>query len=173
MRDTLWDEVGPFVDQNELREAEREEREKRRRSITRKTDISVVVEDAANLPSRRQAPIHEAEDEDEEMSDADSEDADDEDEAAATEAALADQHVAELQRRRDQSIMQQRLLAAQNSRPTLRPEELEQFYKEERERLQLNRVNDIRITNHLNARAARGYNTLPPNARPRTSRAAA
>jgi hypothetical protein len=134
--DTTGDEIGPFVDRREMRSTE----ETRRHSITRKTDISVVVEHAES--SRVPQPLIEEDDED--MDDAESEadedstvDADTEPERESpSEAAAREQHVAELEHRRDQAVQQrinQRIIAAWEQGQSL-PPEIEQYLKEQSER---------------------------------------
>lgn len=68
--DTTGDDVGPYVDRRDRRAAD----EARRHSITRKTEVSITVEDAT-LVRRRQIPIEE---DDEDMNDAAQEDEDEE-----------------------------------------------------------------------------------------------
>lgn len=131
--DTTGNEIGPFVDRRELTSGE----ETRRQSITRKTDISVVVEESS---SSRQPPIHE---DDEEMNDVGSEDeqqagdADTETEQEPpAEAAAREQHIAHLEQRRDQAITQrinQRIIAAWEQGQSL-PPEIEAYLKEQSER---------------------------------------
>ncbi|KAF2170173.1 hypothetical protein M409DRAFT_51923 [Zasmidium cellare ATCC 36951] len=132
--DTTGDEIGPFVDRRELRAGE----ETRRQSITRKTDISVIVEEAESSTSR-QPPIRE---DDEEMIDADSEDehpadADTETEQEPPEEAAARElHIAQLEQRRDMAITQrinQRIITAWEQGQSL-PPEIEQYLKEQSER---------------------------------------
>lgn len=128
--DTTGNEIGPYIDRRELRASE----ELRRHSITRKTDISVVVEDAQ--PNRsRQAPI------DEEMNDAETEveitaAGNETFQEPPSEAAARAQHIAELEQRRDVAITQrinQRILAAWEQGLSL-PPDIEQFLKEQSER---------------------------------------
>ena len=109
--------------------------EGRRQSITRQTDISVIVEEAGNGSSSQQ-PIEEN---DEEMSDADSEGEDDEDEdrteipqEPAQEAAAAEDHLSEIARRREHSI-NRRIIDAWERGVSL-PPEIEQYLKEQSER---------------------------------------
>jgi hypothetical protein len=125
--DTTGDEIGPYVDRREQRAAE----ERRRRSITRKTDISVIVEEASSAPHGNRSIV---EAEDEEMSDPDSEREEDgdEDEETPTEAAARQEHITEITSRRDQSILQRwqaALLAGQRL-----PPDIEQELKEASER---------------------------------------
>ena len=122
--DTTGDEIGPFVDRRDLRR-------ERKGSITRKTDIEVVVEDRLRI--------------DEEMSDADSEGGEDEDEAETTadesplEAVALEEHISELSRRRQQAInareqeYNRRIMAAWEQGLALTPE-LENYLKEQSER---------------------------------------
>lgn len=133
--DTTGDEIGPYVDRRDIRAAE----DARRNSITRKTDISIVVEDAET--SRNRQPTIDEDDED--MDDVESE-ADDEETVDAeaeteqespSEAAAREQHIAELARRRDHAIEQsynQRIIAAWDQGLSL-PPELEQYLKEQSE----------------------------------------
>lgn len=133
--DTTGDEIGPYVDRRDIRAAE----DARRNSITRKTDISIVVEDAET--SRNRQPTIDEDDED--MDDVESE-ADDEETVDAeaeieqespSEAAAREQHIAELARRRDHAIEQsynQRIIAALDQGLSL-PPELEQYLKEQSE----------------------------------------
>ena len=132
--DTTGNEIGPYVDRRD-----RTSEDYRRQSITKKTEISVVVEDA-DAGSSRQPPIHE---DDEEMDDAESEgDAETEDanmegeHEPLAETAARQQHMAQLEQRRDQAITQrinQRILAAWERGQTL-PPELEAYLKEQSER---------------------------------------
>ncbi|EME46305.1 hypothetical protein DOTSEDRAFT_42840 [Dothistroma septosporum NZE10] len=132
--DTTGNEIGPYVDRRD-----RPSEGYVRHSITKKTEISVVVEDA-DASSGRQPPIQE---DDEEMDDAESggeaETADvnmeDEQEPHA-EAAARQHHMAQLQQRRDHAITQrinQRILAAWERGHPL-PPELEAYLKEQSER---------------------------------------
>lgn len=132
--DTTGNEIGPYVDRRK-RSAEYG----RRFSITRKTEISVTVE-AAQSGRTRQPPVEE---DDEDMDDAESEvedDAGDMDTETEPEppmeAAAREQHVAELEQRRDQAIQQrinQRIIAAWEQGQSL-PPEIEQYLKEQSER---------------------------------------
>ena len=131
--DTTGDEIGPYVDRRELRAAD----EARRRSITRKTEISVIVEEAANG-----RPNHEAlGQQDEEMSDADSEgeaeverDENEGEDGHETprdgEAGVEERH-SEFARR-SQAINQSILAAWEQGRSL--PPDIEQYLKEESER---------------------------------------
>lgn len=133
--DTTGDEIGPFVDRRELRVGE----DTRRQSITRKTDISVIVEEAESS-TRRQPPIRE---DDEEMNDADlgdeqhPGDADTETEQEPPEEAAArEQHIALLEQRRDIALTQrinQRIITLWEQGQSL-PPEIEQYLKEQSER---------------------------------------
>ncbi|CAK1357299.1 hypothetical protein CB0940_07945 [Cercospora beticola] len=135
--DTTGDEIGPWVDRREMASAD-----DRRNSITRKTDISIVVEDA-ETSRNRQPTINE--DDDEDMEDDNGSDADEHETADAeteterespSEAAAREQHVAELERRRDHALEQsfnQRIIAAWEQGQSL-PPELEQYLKEQSER---------------------------------------
>lgn len=132
--DTTGNDIGPFVDRRD-----RPSEDYRRHSITKKTEISVVVEDA-DASNSRQPPIQE---DDEEMNDAESEgDAETEDanmeseQEPLAETAARQQHMAQLEQRRDQAITQrinQRILAAWERGQTL-PPELEAYLKEQSER---------------------------------------
>jgi DNA-binding transcriptional MerR regulator len=170
--DTTGDEIGPFVDRRELRREEMG----RRGSITRKTDIEVVVEDRQRI-----------EEGDEDMSDADSEGGEeDENEAETTadespqEAAALEEHISELSRRRQLSInsreqeYNRRIMAAWEQGLALTPE-LENYLKEQSERGTLPMSMDLR---NILRRSASGYQPLtnPSNATSPTtvaSRAAA
>ena len=129
--DTIGDEIGPYVDRRELRAAE----EGRRQSITRKTDISVIVEEADNA-ARHQRQVEEN---DADMSEGDTEEEDIEDENQTDaqqeppqEAAAREEHVSELARRREQAI-NRRIIAAWEQGLSL-PAEVEQYLKEQSER---------------------------------------
>ncbi|KAF7197625.1 hypothetical protein HII31_01031 [Pseudocercospora fuligena] len=134
--DTTGDEIGPFVDRRE-RIAE----DLRRHSITRKTDISVIVEEA-QTSHPRQPPIEE---DDEEMDDVESDgepepettDASTEtDREPPSEVMAREQHIAELEQRREQSIHQrinQHIIRAWEQGQTL-PAEIEQYLKDQAER---------------------------------------
>ncbi|KAK5171000.1 uncharacterized protein LTR77_004144 [Saxophila tyrrhenica] len=131
VKDTTGDEIGPFVDRREVWAKE----EGRRRSITRKTDIEIVVEDATgSAHQQRQQAIEEGEsEEDEPMSDATSADPAEEDgDETPTEAAARREHISQLQHRRDASISQ-RIRAAYRAGQRL-PPEIEEFLKLESER---------------------------------------
>lgn len=123
--DTTGDEIGPYVDRRDRRADEF----LRRNSITRKTDISVIVE-------ARQPPIHE---DDEDMNDVEPEEeahAGDTEPEPSSEAAAREQHIAEVTHRRDQSIthrLNRRILAAWEQGQSL-PPEIEQYLKEQSER---------------------------------------
>lgn len=123
--DTTGDEIGPYVDRRDRRSDEF----LRRNSITRKTDISVIVE-------ARQPPIHE---DDEDMNDVEPEEethSGDTEPEPYSEAAAREQHIAEITHRRDQSITQRlnrRILAAWEQGQAL-PPEIEQYLKEQSER---------------------------------------
>lgn len=92
VEDTTGDGIMPYIDRREQRVAD----DGRRQSITRQTHISVIVEEADAVAGRQA--------EDDEMSDVDSDD--DDDTETVLEAASREQHIAELQRRRDHSISQ-------------------------------------------------------------------
>ena len=151
VEDTTGSEIGPYVDRRELRAAE----EGRRQSITRKTDISVIVEEAANASSRQQ----QVEENDADMSDADTEDDDigDENEhesqhETSQEAAALEEHVSDLTRRREHAI-NRRIIAAWEQGLSL-PPEVEQYLKEQSERGTLGVSTDLsRILN----RTSSGY----------------
>lgn len=147
--DTTGDEIGPFVDRRELRLGE----DTRRQSITRKTDISVIVEEAESS-TRRQPPIRE---DDEEMHDADSEDEQtpgdgdtETEQEPSDEVAAREQHIALLEQRRDMAVAQrnqleqrrdialtqrinQRIITLWEQGQSL-PPEIEQYLKEQSER---------------------------------------
>ena len=157
--DTTGDEIGPYVDRRDIRAAE----DARRNSITRKTDISIVVEDAET--SRNRQPTIDEDDED--MDDVESE-ADDEETVDAeaeteqespSEAAAREQHIAELARRRDHAIAQsynQRIIAAWDQGLSL-PPELEQYLKEQSE------SGDPELSRILARRRASHSYALPDN----------
>ncbi|KAK5121092.1 hypothetical protein LTR85_005576 [Meristemomyces frigidus] len=135
VQDTTGNDIKPYIDRRELRKAD----ERRRHSITRQTEISVIVEEADGALSS-----HPVEEEDEDMSDADSE-AEEEGEDAETlqetptEAAALEQHIAELNVRRAHAI-NQRIIAAWEQGQTL-PPEIEQYLKEESERGNVSALN--------------------------------
>jgi hypothetical protein len=153
--DTTGDEIKPFVDRSELRA----EQERRRQSIHRQTDISVIVEEADGGLSS-----HPTDDQDEEMSDADSE-AEHGNSTTRTphetpaEAEAALQHITELTDRRERAITT-RILAAYQSGQSL-PPEIEQLLKEQSERGTLN-ANSVNLSMLNNtSRQAHGYALLP------------
>lgn len=157
VEDTTGVDVPFYVDRRE-----RASEEGRRQSITRKTDISVVVEPASNAARHQQRPVEQNE---EEMSDADSEGEEDEvedGEETPTEAAAREEHISELARRREQAI-NQRIITAWEQGQSL-PPEIEQYLKEQHERGTLSVGMDLRSV--LNRRAANGYAppTSPTNA---------
>lgn len=157
--DTTGDDIGPFVDRREIRAAD----EQRRTSITRQTDISVIVEEAEGPSSG------ESVDKDADMSDVDS-DAEDDTETAhepPSEANAREEHIAELNRRREQAI-NQRIIAAWEQGQSL-PPEIEQYLKEQSERGTLSAGLDLRSLLNSN-RATSGYALLPPTTE--TSRSA-
>lgn len=133
--DTTGDEIGPFIDRRELRSSEY----LRRHSITRKTDISVIVEDAESSRSR-QPPIQE---DDEEMNDAETEvmistTNNESYQEPPSEVAAREQHIAQLEERRQLSIAQR----TQRMHARIRdlweqgqslPPDVEQFLKEQLE----------------------------------------
>jgi hypothetical protein len=148
--DTTGDEIGPFVDRRELRR-------ERKGSITRKTDIEVVVEDRQRI--------------DEEMSDADSEggeEEEDENEAETTadespqETVALEEHISELSRQRQQAInnreqeYNRRIMAAWEQGLALTPE-LENYLKEQSERGTLPMSMDLR---NILRRSASSYQPL-------------
>ena len=162
--DTTGNEIGPYVDRRELRREELS----RRGSITRKTDIEVVVEN--------QESIEEA---DEEMSDADSEGGDEENEEEVTaeealrEVTALEEHISELTRRRQQSIVNRdhdynrRIMAAFEQGVALTPD-LENYLKEQSERGTLPMSMDLR---NVLRRSSSGVQplTLPDSANTSTS----
>lgn len=109
--DTTGDEIGPFVDRRDLREDHL-----RRHSITRKTDISIVVE---HQPRIDEDPEHIME-EDEEMTDGESE----EEAREITETEHESQ---------DEQEITQSIIAAWEQGQSLSPE-FEQYLKEQSER---------------------------------------
>ena len=127
VHDTTGNDIKPWVDRRALGLDE----ERRRHSITKQTDISVIIEEADGALSSH--PTNE----DEEMSDAESDDEEDGEDAETvqetpSEAGAREQHISELHRRRDEAI-QQRMVTAYAPNGDLTPE-LEQFLKEESER---------------------------------------
>ncbi|KAK3049227.1 hypothetical protein LTR09_009405 [Extremus antarcticus] len=137
VKDTTGDEIGPYVDRRSVREEDG-----KRRSIVRKTDISVVVERARTQIQQAQQQIEEESEEDEPMSDADEveepeqpneveEGADGEE--TPTEAAARREHISHLRHRRDRSILNEHIRAALHSGQRL-PPHIEDYLKEERER---------------------------------------
>jgi len=157
--DTTGDDIGPFVDRREVRAAD----EQRRKSITRQTDISVIVEVAEGAPSSD--PV----DEDADMSDVGSDGEDDTETVhePPSEAIAREEHIAELNRRREQAI-NQRIIAAWEQGQSL-PPEIEQYLKEQSERGTLSAGLDLRSLLNSN-RATSGYALLP--ATTETSRSA-
>lgn len=167
--DTTGDEIGPFVDRRELKAAD----EARRRSITRKTEISVIVEEANGRPSSSQ-PL--AEEKDEDMSDADSErEAEgDENEAESGQETPREVELAEARRTllsRNSQVINQSIITAWEQGRSL-PPDIEQYLKEESER---GTLGDLRrsaagstTTTHVPVASS---NTAPASAL--TSRAAA
>ncbi|KAK1064064.1 hypothetical protein LTR74_008990 [Friedmanniomyces endolithicus] len=156
VEDTTGNEILPWVD----RRAMRQDALLRRQCNQRQTDISVIVEEADGALSS-----HVAEDEEEEeMSDADSEEAE-EDTAAPeiethVEAVAAEQHIAELETRRDQAVTQ-RIIAAWEQGQSL-PLEIEQYLKEQSDRGTL-RSGGINLRALFDtSRAHHGYAMLPP-----------
>lgn len=164
--DTTGDEIGPFVDSREMRA----EDEQRRKSITRHTQISVIVEEADRAPSSHPAQH------DEEMSDVDSEAEDSEDDDVTVaetpaEAAAREQHMADLARRREHAI-NQRIIAAWEQGQQL-PPEIEQYLKEQSENGHLPAGLDLRHLIATNRAASGGYALLPtPDATARSTTAA-
>lgn len=143
--DTTGAGIGPFVDR---REQKFMEVEGRRKSITKRTSISVVVEEAGNAGSTT-AELEEERDQD--MSDVAGEDEDvdagsdthnyvdetddietRESEEPPQEAAARQQHMSELSRRREEAI-NRRILAAWQQGRSLSPD-IEQYLKEASER---------------------------------------
>ena len=142
VHDTTGDDIGPYVD----RRYQKVEDHAIRQSITRKTDISVVVEDTR--PSLHPEPM------DEDMSDADSEGEPDDDHSGHSysdaaqqtetpfEARAREQHIAQLERHRDQ-VIHQRIVRAWEQGETL-PPEIEQYLKEQSERGMPSSSSDLR-----------------------------
>ncbi|SMQ45551.1 unnamed protein product [Zymoseptoria tritici ST99CH_1A5] len=119
--DTTGDEIGPFVDRWDQRE------DIRRQSITRKTDISIVVEHQPRIEEGAESANED--DSDREMDGVDA-GSDQPEEAAARE------HIAQLVERRDHAIAQtinQRIITAWEQGQSL-PPELEQYLKEQADR---------------------------------------
>ncbi|KAK4895250.1 hypothetical protein LTR27_006593 [Elasticomyces elasticus] len=154
VEDTTGDDIKPYVDRRELRQEEFT----RRHSIHRQTDISVIVEEADGALSSHPA------EEDEEMSDeSEAEVAEDGDAAeieAHVEAVAAQQHIQEVESRRDQAVTQ-RIIAAWEQGQSL-PAEIEQYLKEQSDRGTL-RSGGINLRALLDAsRVHHGYALLPP-----------
>jgi hypothetical protein len=146
--DTTGDEIGPYVDRRETQDL-------RRQSITRQTEISIVIEDAG----RREGALS-THAEDEEMSDeAESEGEDDETvRESAEEVHAREEHIAEVTRRREQAITQ-RIITAWEQGQSL-PPEIEQYLKEQSERGTLSSGLDLRSV--LNrSQATSGYALMP------------
>lgn len=144
--DTTGDEIKPFVDRWEMSEMD----EQRRQSITRRTDISVIVEEADGPLS------HHTVEEDEEMSEADSEaEVEDADTETPVEAVAREEHIAELGRRREQAI-NERIIRAWEEGQAL-PPEIEQYLKEQSERGNLRSNLDLRGLIATNRAASGGY----------------
>lgn len=172
--DTTGNEIGPYVDRRHIKPAE----DARRNSITRKTDISIVVEDAETSRNRQPTIDEDDEDMDDVESEADGEeivDAEAETEQESPlEAAAREQHIAELARRRDHAIEQsynQRIIAAWEQGQSL-PPELEQYLKEQSER-----GNNPELSRLMARRRVSRTYSLPDNgalvANPQASQAAA
>ncbi|KAK3710468.1 hypothetical protein LTR37_010311 [Vermiconidia calcicola] len=168
VEDTTGVDVPFYVDRSE-----RANEEGRRQSITRKTDISVIVEAASSAARQQQRPVEEN---DEVMSDADSEGEEDDvedGEETPTEAAAREEHISELARRREQAI-NQRIITAWEQGQSL-PPEIEQYLKEQHERGTLSVGMDLRSV--LNRRATSGYapitapteSTTSPSVAPRAA----
>ncbi|KAK5737783.1 hypothetical protein LTR17_006431 [Elasticomyces elasticus] len=154
VEDTTGDDIKPYVDRRELRQEEFA----RRHSIHRQTDISVIVEEADGVLSSHPA------EEDEEMSDeSEAEVAENGDAAeieAHVEAVAAQQHIQEVESRRDQAVTQ-RIIAAWEQGQSL-PAEIEQYLKEQSDRGTL-RSGGINLRALLDAsRVHHGYALLPP-----------
>lgn len=114
--DTTGDEIGPFVDRRDLREDHL-----RRHSITRKTDISVVVEHQPRIDEDPENTTEESHDEsDQEMTDG-------EPEIEAREISETSNHS------EDEQDITQRIIAAWERGQSLSPE-FEQYLKEQSER---------------------------------------
>lgn len=166
--DTTGDEIGPYVDRRELRAAD----EARRHSITRKTEISVIVEEASGGPGNQ--PI--VEENDEEMSDADSEgeaegeaegdENDDESDQQTPREAEAVAAPGSEFTRRSQAINQSILAAWEQGRSL--PPDIEQYLKEESER---GRLPDLRSV--IASRASRGFVPMANSTTSQTSSASA
>ncbi|WPH04910.1 Hypothetical protein R9X50_00780700 [Acrodontium crateriforme] len=133
--DTTGDEIGPFV---EWRDRTGPPPSPRRESITRKTDILVVVED--NAASRSNALTQT---QDQEMSDAEF-DVNEDEVATETqlEARARREHTLELSRRREQALNQRIIRALELGQP-LSPD-IEQYLKEQSERGTLEIGMDLR-----------------------------
>jgi hypothetical protein len=159
--DTTGDEIGPYVDRRELRNAAEQQR---RQSITRKTDIEVIVEEAQRMGSsvsRRQLPPQPVEEDEEEMNDADSEGEDDSETVHEAQDLNApqEQHATYTDRRRVDQAVTQRIISAYQQGLSL-PPEIEQYLKEQCERgaSEIN-INDG-LSSVLSRQLSSGYRPL-------------
>ena len=125
--DTTGDEIGPFVDRRKLKKEE-----SRRRSITKKTDISVSVEDGDRISSRHTRRIEE---QNEEMNDADSE--------READSSGSEEHqqtpAAERPSSSVQAYTEEVILALRRQRNGPLPPHVEQYVKDQIERGVLDR----------------------------------
>lgn len=126
--DTTGDEIKPFVDPRTAPNSEAY----RRQSITRKTDISVIVEEAESASSTQAGQA------DQDMSNVYTglEPTSPLEAEPPAETAARRQHISEVQQRRDASVTQRinrRIIAAWEQGQSL-PPELEQYLKEQSER---------------------------------------
>ncbi|KAK5113940.1 hypothetical protein LTR62_003063 [Meristemomyces frigidus] len=164
--DTTGDEIKPWTAPTALTAEE----ERRRQSIYRRTDISVVVQESDSTLTNHPNHIEE----DEEMSDADSEAEDDSAETETVhetpqETAAAAQHLAEIQQRRDHAVTQ-RIIAAYEQGRSL-PPEIETYLKEHAERGTL-RSGSLSLQHLVEiSRSAHGYALLPNPAETATATA--
>ena len=152
VRDTTGREIGPYVDRREQRAAEWEAR---RQSITRKTDISVVVEEnTSNSTTRQQQqqqqphPEEPHSEDDDSSSDADMSDREDPSHSFSQlphppPAATRHSH-----------LLNRQIIAAWQQGHQLDPE-IEQFLKEQSERGTLHA--DLDVVSNFHPRALRGY----------------
>lgn len=158
VRDTTGEEIGWWVDPRSVEGCGR------RGSITRKTDIEVMVErrvarEAEGVIAQVDECVAEEEEEDDAESGEDEDMADEEEETPA-QAAAASHHILEVTRRRDRAI-RQRVLNELNrtERNTGPPVTLEDIEKEESER-GTHETGLGSVVNYFRRRAPNGYGTL-------------
>ena len=166
VHDTTGDEIGPFVDRKELRAAE----EGRRQSITKKTDISVIVEEASNASSSSNQQIPEQQqEEDEEMDEADVDSGDEQEpeHARPSQQSVSDrgESLADVERRRNRNIFEN-IMAAHESGTPLTPE-IEQYLKEQSENGTVRNLEDIRTMLQHRRSTSTTASTTPTAVAPR------